>query len=69
MSQHYTKVIETVLGIILGIILITLVITLPVFWLWNWLMPIIFGLKELTLLQALGVSLLSSFLFKSSSSK
>ena len=31
--------------------------------LWNWLMPIIFGLKSITYIQALGLFLLSRILF------
>lgn len=60
----------TALVIGFGVIfVVALIASLPVFWLWNWLMPEIFGLKEITWLQALGLSLLSAFLFKSSSSK
>jgi hypothetical protein len=51
----------------LGFVL-ALIASLPVMWLWDWLMPEIFGLKEITWLQALGISLLSSLLFKSSTS-
>ncbi len=49
-------------------VLIGLICGLPVLILWNWLMPEIFGLKSITFVQALGLSLLSSILFKSSSS-
>ncbi len=49
-------------------VLIGLIGGLPVLILWNWLMPEIFGLKSITFVQALGLSLLSSILFKSSSS-
>ena len=52
------------LGTILVAIICTLILTLPVMWLWNWLMPIIFGLPEITFLQTLGLTILSSFLFK-----
>lgn len=38
----------------------------PLMWLWNWLMPMLFGLKVLTFWQAWGVSVLCSILFKSS---
>ena len=48
--------------------LLAMLCSLPVYWLWNGLMPDIFGLKEITWLQALGLSLLSSLLFKSSTS-
>jgi hypothetical protein len=32
--------------------------------LWDWLMPEIFGLKEITLFQAWGLNFLSAILFK-----
>jgi hypothetical protein len=41
---------------------------LPVMWLWNVLMPDIFGLTQIGFFQALGIALLSGCLFKSSSS-
>lgn len=41
----------------------------PVKWLWNWLMPELFSLKQITFWQALGLSLLCSLLFKSNHSK
>jgi hypothetical protein len=45
---------------------LTFLFSLPVMWLWNWLMPTLFGLTTLTWPQAWGLSLLSAFLFKSS---
>lgn len=54
-----------VLGIALGI---ALLISLPVMWLWNGLLPSLFGFKTVTWTQALGLSVLCSLLFKSSSS-
>jgi hypothetical protein len=57
-----------ILGVISITALIGLIITLPVMYLWNWLMPKIFGLITLTFWEALGLTLLCSFLFKSSSS-
>ena len=56
----------TVVGLI---ILISLVCALPVMWLWDWLMPTIFGLKEITLFQAWGLSVLCGLLFKNNTSK
>jgi len=32
--------------------------------LWNWLMPLLFGFSKITYLQALGIKVLSSLLFK-----
>ena len=40
----------------------------PVQFLWNWLMPELFGFKSISFLQALGLSSLSALLFKSSNS-
>lgn len=43
-----------------------LLMCIPVWLLWNWLMPTIFSLPEISLLQTLGIMLLSAILFKSS---
>ncbi len=51
-----------------GFLFIAALLILPVYFLWNWLMPIIFGLPELTLWQALGINLLSGLLFGSKTS-
>ena len=37
--------------------------SLVIMWLWNWLMPLIFGLRVLTYWQSLGVLALASILF------
>ena len=47
--------------------LIAALIALPVMWLWDAVMPDLFGLKEITFLQALCLALLCSLLFKSTS--
>lgn len=41
-----------------------LIFSLPIMWLWNWLMPVIFGLTKITWLQAFGLSVLSGFFFR-----
>ena len=41
----------------------------PLMLLWNGLMPTIFGLPEITFLQACGLQLLATILFKSTSFK
>ena len=46
----------TVLVLLLGVL--ALILALPTMWLWNWLMPIIFGLTKITFWQALGLNLL-----------
>lgn len=44
-----------------------LLAALPTMWLWNWLMPELFALKEVTFWQALGLNFLTTILFKGSS--
>ena len=43
--------------------LLALVLSIVVQWLWNWLMPDIFGLKQITYWQALGLIILGRLLF------
>jgi len=50
------------------VILVALLMTLPTMWLWNWLMPTIFGLIKIGFWQALGLNLLSGIFFQKSSS-
>lgn len=57
-------------GIIVAIIsaALGLVVAFPVMWLWNAVIPAIFGLPTITWLQALCLYVLCSTLFKSHSS-
>ena len=48
------------------VIVFGLLFSLPVMLLWDWLMPILFKLPEITWLQAWGLTILCGFLFKSS---
>lgn len=45
-----------------------LLFSLPVMLLWDWLMPILFKLPEITWLQAWGLTVLCGLLFKNTSS-
>ena len=47
------------LGILIGI---AIVLSIPMMYLWNWLMPFIFGLPKLNLIQTLGLSVLVNML-------
>ena len=47
------------------LVAISLIMALPTMWLWDWLMPELFGLKEITLFQAWGLNFLCGMLFKS----
>jgi hypothetical protein len=38
---------------------------LPLMWLWNWIMPTVFGLQTITFWQAVGLNFISHILFKS----
>lgn len=62
------KAFEVLAAIVGVLVVVSAFMTLPVYFLWNWLMPTLFGLRALTLWQALGVTLLSACLFKSSNS-
>jgi len=43
---------------------VALILVLPTMWLWNWLMPTIFGLVKIGFWQALGLNLLAGIFFK-----
>lgn len=66
--EAISKIIGAVVLIIGTVLLIAVLLAFPVMWLWNWLMPLIFGLTKITLLQALGLNILSGILIRSSSS-
>ena len=54
-------------GTVLAICLLSFIFAIPVWLLWNWLLPTIFGVTKLTLIQAWGMSLLCGLLFKGGS--
>lgn len=53
----------------LMLLLFVTIFAFPVWLLWNWVMPIIFHLPEITLFQAWGLMTLCGLLFKSSIGK
>lgn len=65
----------TILGAIAGVITLAvafaLLLSVPLWALWNWLMPVVFPdgciASKITLVQAFGILMLSSILFKSNS--
>lgn len=59
----------TILGGVLLLVCVAALMSLPVMLLWDWLMPTIFNLKEITWFQAWGLMFLSGLLFKSNTSK
>jgi positive regulator of sigma E activity len=64
-----TKRVFAIIGMAIGGVIIAAFMALlfgfVVMWLWNWLMPDIFGLKTITFWQAWGLVVLSHILFKS----
>ena len=53
------------LGLFIGTLAILLVLLgYPVMLLWNWLIPQIFGLPEITFWQAIGLNILCTILFR-----
>ena len=52
-------------GLLFVAAVVALLMALPIMWLWNWLMPHLFGLIQIDFLEALGISFLSQLLFKS----
>ena len=52
--------------IVIGLLLLSaIILAFPTMWLWNWLMPDIFGLMKIDLYQAMGINFLTHILFKS----
>ena len=56
-------ILEGILKIMAIVSLVCLLLGVPLLLLWNWLMPIIFGLSEISFWQAVGLNLLASILF------
>ena len=58
------QTIDTILIAILVVALTATILGFPLMWLWNWLIPTIFNLPEITFWQALGLNALATILFK-----
>ena len=63
------KALETIAVSIVFLFALAAFMSLPVMLLWDWLMPTIFNLKEITWFQAWGLLFLCGLLFKSNISK
>ncbi len=64
MKNSFEEVVVA-LAAFLGLIAVVIVILgYPVMLLWNWLMPGIFGLSEITFWQAIGLNVLCTILFR-----
>lgn len=61
------KLLYAIVELIAAIVMILIIGALLAFFvmlLWNWLMPVIFGLKAITFFQAWGLFILCDLLFK-----
>ena len=61
------KVLLAIGSIVLIIVVAAIAFTIPVYFLWNWIMPIVFGLPTVTIWEALGISLLANCLTRNNS--
>jgi hypothetical protein len=51
--------------LVIGVLMLAIILFgAPLMVLWNWLMPTMFGLSEITFWQACGLQLLATILFK-----
>jgi hypothetical protein len=65
--MRFVNVFEAIGVVLSGIVLLVLsaaFMSLPVMLLWDWLMPALFGLGEITWFQAWGLMFLCGILFK-----
>jgi hypothetical protein len=63
LSWRITRIIGLGLGGVFLAALFALLLGVVVQWLWNWLMPAIFGLKPITFWQAVGLLFLAKLFF------
>jgi protein-S-isoprenylcysteine O-methyltransferase Ste14 len=68
MLENIVKIVGLVVVGVVVIIIGAVLTAFPVMLMWNYLMPVVFGLKTISFGQALILSLLCSTLFKSSPS-
>ena len=57
------EILATIILVLLLIFVVDLIFAAPLMWLWNALMPAIFGLGKITFWQAFGLELLIGILF------
>lgn len=68
--MNFLGIVEEIGNFVLGILLLILfccIMAIPTWFLWNWLMPQIFDLPQINLLEAFGILILCKILFKSKS--
>lgn len=63
MNNFFTNLVAFIVALVF-VAIFALILAFPVMWLWNWIMPAVFGLIKITFWQALGINLLCGFLFR-----
>ena len=61
--NFFTNLVTFIIALVF-VAIFALILAFPVMWLWNWIMPAVFGLIKITFWQALGINLLCGFLFR-----
>lgn len=61
-----TDILSGVMVLMAMVLILLLLFSLPTMWLWNYLMPDLFGLPTIGFAQALAMNLLTTLLFRSS---
>lgn len=69
LTSGLTEIVVIMLAAMVLFAFVGLIVAIPVYLLWNWLMPEIFELGEITYWQAWGLFWLASLLTKGGSSK
>jgi uncharacterized membrane protein YkgB len=64
--KEFSELIGVIVIFTITIVGLSFLTALPTMWLWDYLMPTLFGLSTITFWQALALNLLCGVLFKSS---
>lgn len=67
LSKIVTGALIAFIAGIIVFVIVSILGALPLMLLWNWLMPVIFGLTKITFWQSFGLLFLCSILFKNTS--
>lgn len=62
--ENNTKIVTYTILSFFAVLIVGLVMVLPLMWLWNYVMPSIFGLPEISYLQMLALYYIVQFLFR-----
>lgn len=63
--KYLLLIVGAFVGVVVLVIGLSALFALPVMWLWNYVVPYQFGLKELDFLHAWALNVLCGFMFKS----